>query len=565
MKKFWNLMLAALVIMGAVACTENENVEAQPEQKSGLSFEATIDLGETRTDVVFNEGKEKWETVWTGNETLTVKHGYASFYQFKNSVEDKNHFVCTDNNAENLIGQSVEIFLTHDAEYNTLNSKAGKAGGNIEAKVDSFDPAKGVTLEVKSAFLRYSSEYEVTLDASAYIFDYNGQVRNTITLPAGEDVWVAIKSAEDVTLSYSINGEKCKEKDLNLEAKKIYNLGTLAPAAPQYKIYVYKYKNTWTNVNLYTWDSDGNYPTGAWPGSTTTATETINGYEYMVWTMPNTATGKNLSAILNNGTAQTGDFALGTLDKDCYLLLYGTDISFIEDKENPEPKAQQSEWALAGEFNSWGDTVMYTTDVNDLFVAKGVQIAAYTKIKIKKAGDVNWTVSYGAGTNYLNSNIWAKLADGGSDIFIVNAGKYDVYFDKANMRIYMMNEGVDYTTATEQKSNGAAPDLSGASWGLCGAHNGWGTNDTKLTWDGTIGLYVAKNAKLTGEFKVRANNSWSQNYGSGSTITVDNATGTTVYDNGGNCKVTSGTYDVYFDLNGKKIWVKTPGSAAPTK
>lgn len=223
MKKFWNLMLAALVVLGAVACTETgENLDAP----KGLSFEATIDLAETRTDVVFNEDTGKWDTVWTGNETLTVKSGWNA-YDFKNSVDNKNRFVCTNDGVKNLVGKSVEIFLTHDAEHNTLNSMAGKAGGKIRAKVDSFDPAVGVDLQVESAFLRYSSTSEVTLNASAYIFDYNGNVHNNITLPAGEDVWVAVKTADDVTLSYSIDGEKCKEKVINIAAKKIYNLGEL--------------------------------------------------------------------------------------------------------------------------------------------------------------------------------------------------------------------------------------------------------------------------------------------------------------------------------------------------
>ena len=218
-------MLAALVVLGAVACTESvEDLGLAPQQ--GLSFEATIDLADTRADVVFNEGTNKWETVWTGNETLTVKSGFT-VYNFKNSVDNKDRFVCTDDGVKNLVGKSVEIFLTHDAEYNTLNSKAGKAGGKIRAAVDAFDPAAGVNLQVESAFLRYSSTSEVTLDASAYIFDYNGQVRNTITLPAGEDVWVAVKAVGEVTLSYSIDGEKCKEKVINIAAKKIYNLGVL--------------------------------------------------------------------------------------------------------------------------------------------------------------------------------------------------------------------------------------------------------------------------------------------------------------------------------------------------
>ena len=781
MKKFWNLMLAALVIMGAVACTEKENLDNTPEQNAGIAFEATIDLNETRTDVIFNEGTGKWDTVWTGNETLTVKLGWT-VYNFKNSTDNKNNFVCTDNGVESLMGKSVEIFVTHDADYNTLNSKIGKAGGKIRTTIESFDPTQGVNLQVESAFLRYSSDYEVTLNASVNIFDYNGNLYNNITLPAGDDVWVAIHPYDNVTLSYSIDGEMCKEKTLNLSAKKIYNLGELglpyvapaysvpgthnnwtagktpmyivgdycvaygvefaaaenkfkvlgpndkwlganaltvgkwtavstdggditiaagtydiyfseaeskicvvaagteAPAIPvfsvgviglggnwdvdkdmtlegdyytfkgvdvaatdsfklrisddwaenygiassttadfvaiekdtmyplvhdgknmqvaagtydlyfnyatkefyaltpgttpddlsipQYKVYVHPYNNTWTKFNLYSWDTAGANPTGAWPGSTTTVTETINGYTYYVWTMPRSATGASLSIILNDGASQTADFALGTLDKDYYLLLNGVTLSFVEDKENPEPEVVQGEpqpstWALAGDFNSWGDMVMYTTDVDNLFVAKGVNIGAYKEIKVKQVG--NWNTSYGGGINYLNANIWTKVYSGGSNLSIINAGKYDVYFDNANKRIYVMTEGTDYATATEQSANGAAPDLSGASWGLCGSHNNWSAPDTKLEWDGTSGFYVARNAKLTGEFKVRANNSWGEDYGCGGTVTVNATAGKAMSRGGGNCKVASGTYDVYFDLAGKKIWVRTLGSAAPVK
>ena len=337
---------------------------------------------------------------------------------------------------------------------------------------------------------------------------------------------------------------------------------------PQYKIYVHPYNNVWTKYNLYSWDAAGANPTGGWPGATSTVTETINGYTYYVWTMPRSATGASLNIIINDGTSQTPDFALGTLNKDYYLLLNGSVLSIVEDKENPEPEVIQGEpqpstWALAGDFNSWGDKVMYTTNVDNLFVAKSVTIGAYKEIKVKEVG--NWNNSYGGGINYLNANIWTKAYSGGSNFAIINAGVYDVYFDNTNKRIYVMNEGVDYSTATEQSTNGAAPDLSGASWGLCGTHNNWSSPDIQLFWDGTISLYVAKSAKLTGEFKVRANNSWGEDYGCGGTITVNSATGKTMTRGGGNCKVASGTYDVYFDLTGKKIWVKTPGSAAPTK
>jgi hypothetical protein len=130
----------------------------------------------------------------------------------------------------------------------------------------------------------------------------------------------------------------------------------------------------------------------------------------------------------------------------------------------------------------------------------------------------------------------------------------------------MVTEGADYTTVAQQTKEGSGPDTSNYSWGLCGAHNNWGNNDTKLVYDGTIGFHVAKNAKLTGEFKVRADNAWTVNYG-GKTITVDSTSGMVLISNsGGNCKLSkTGTFDVYWDAKTHKIWVKTPGSAAPTK
>lgn len=556
MKKFWNLLVAVLVVMGAVACTENiDNVDGAVEQ--GLSFRATINLDETRSDVVFNEATEKWNTVWTGDETLNVRAGYMS-YQFTNSVEDKELFVCKTANASDLVGKDVVIDLMHDADGNTIDSKAGKSGGKISASVSSFNPAEGVALEVKSAFFRYSSAYEVTLDASSYIFCYNGSNKNTITLPAGDDVWVAFNPLSDITLSYSIDGTKCKEITMDFVSKKIYNLGELglpyevsetwgivgefngwaagtpaplyvvnewlvaygltnlndgfkfvqnkgwdnakggvpadgvsatgewlncgtnnitvadasaydvyfapersmycivvagaevpempeAPvfsvgmvgfngnwdadvdmtlegdyyvikgqvvaandqfkirishswdesygmpgdvepqtvnadamyslvqggknmsatagtydiyfnyvakefylltpgttpedlAIPQYKIYVYNHETNWANVYLYTWDSNDTHPMGAWPGSLSHSTEIINGYEYLVWTMPRTATGMSLNAILNNNSdSQTADYVIGTLSADVYLRLNNGVLESIDDKNNPEP------------------------------------------------------------------------------------------------------------------------------------------------------------------------------------------------------------------------------------
>lgn len=428
MKKFWNLMLAALVVLGAVACTEkSENLDSAPQQ--GLSFEATIDLAETRTDVVFNEGTGKWDTVWTGDETLTVKSGWT-VYDFKNSVDNKSRFVCTNDGVKDLIGKEVEIFLTHDADYNTLNSKAGKAGGKIKATVASFDPAEDINLQVESAFLRYSSAYEVTLDASSSIFDYNGNARNTITLPAGEDVWVAVKTADEVTLSYSIDGEKCKEKTINIAAKKIYNLGELELPKPEYKVYVYKYNTDWSNVYMYMWDDVETYIFGVWPGSATNVKETINGYEYMVWTIPTQHNGKTVSMILNNNNgSQTADFNLGVINEDKYVILNSGMADFIEDANNPEPEipAETHKIYVYKHNNTWTTLNLYSWDS----VSQANYTGAWPGSKTTVTEVINGYTYYvwempaaatGRGVRIILNNGSAQTAD--SDVYTLDKDVY---------------------------------------------------------------------------------------------------------------------------------------------
>lgn len=133
----------------------------------------------------------------------------------------------------------------------------------------------------------------------------------------------------------------------------------------QYKIYVYKFETNWTNTYLYTWDSNDAKHTGEWPGSTTSEIVTINGYEYMVWTLPRTATGKNLNAILtNNSGDQTQDYELGSLTEDKYILLYSGAAMPIEDINNPEPEAPTQTYKVYvyKYNNTWSKLNLYTWD-----------------------------------------------------------------------------------------------------------------------------------------------------------------------------------------------------------
>lgn len=139
-------------------------------------------------------------------------------------------------------------------------------------------------------------------------------------------------------------------------------------AIPQYKVYVYNYKTTWSDVYLYMWDENETYIFGEWPGSTTTSKETINGHEYMVWTMPRSATGKSVNIIMNNNNgAQTADYSLGTINEDKYVILNNGIVDAIEDINNPEPVVPTTTYKIYvyKHNNNWSKVNLYTWDATN--------------------------------------------------------------------------------------------------------------------------------------------------------------------------------------------------------
>ena len=510
---------------------------------------------------------------------MTVKSGWT-VYDFKNSVDNKNHFVCTNDGVKNLIGKSVEIFLTHDADYNTLNSKAGKAGGKIRAAVDSFDPAVGVALQVESAFLRYSSAYEVTLNASQYIFDYNGQVRNTITLPAGEDVWVAVKTADEVTLSYSIDGEMCKEKTLNLAAKKIYNLGELGLP--------YVADATWGIAGAFNgWAAGTPEPLYVVDNALVAfnLTKLNEGFKFVQNKGWDGAKGsKTTSAVANGEWLYCGDNDIMAADASAY------DVYFVPARSMyclvaagsaaPElPEVEPITWSLAGSFNNWGDTLMTATDTANLFVAEGLELKSGDEIKVKDSK--TWDTSYGGGINNLEANKWMKAYFNGSNIVVAKSGSYDVYFAYAEgaefSKLYLVEADGDYTAATEQTANGTLvpdggedpdpeqPEVTpgeASEWALVGAFSSWADKTMLTTTDANVVVLENVALKAAEGFLVRKpSTDWADKYGAGNVNYIKANHYITTSQNGADmCLEADGTYDIYFNISTKNLYVMVAGT-----
>ena len=258
-------------------------------------------------------------------------------------------------------------------------------------------------------------------------------------------------------------------------------------------------------------------------------------------------------ANMNNPAAMTIELNAGMYGKE--EPVGGTTTP---DTPEPEPTPVLG-WGLVGEYNGWGAEadVMLTSD-GTFLAAKGVALSG--QVKFRKDG--GWDVNFGAPGEVepveIAVNTELELVAGGKN-FTIAEGTYDVYLDEANAKAWFINDG-------SYPGGGAAPEAS--EWGIVGDVNNWGNTpgvtDVVMYTTPTEGLFVAKNAGMPdGAFKIRANNEWNDaaNYG---TETAGNVAVDHVYNvisSGGSCNMTlaAGTYDIWFDLNAKKVYIMTPG------
>lgn len=215
MKKFWSIFTVALVALSAVSCSNNYEDVATIEGNT-LSFNVNID--NTRT--ALEQTEKGWNTVWVGNETLVVSDGEKS-YNFTNTAENKNKFSCEAVGIRSLIGKNVTVV------YNSvINSAEGAAGMTLTGAAESFSETVAIDMVAGNAFLKLTSEADVTLTASADIFG-DGTARQNSIVVKGADVLVPVYAAAEVTLTATIAEAKVKETVITLANNKIYNLGTI--------------------------------------------------------------------------------------------------------------------------------------------------------------------------------------------------------------------------------------------------------------------------------------------------------------------------------------------------
>lgn len=492
----------------------------------------------------------------------------------------------------------VYLYLSESANiyYELSADMYGVEGdGNTEAPVEPTPPAPEVEKGGKFIYVNNQDGW-----AATYLYTWNaaeGGESSGLT-----NTW----PGKEMTVATTVNGVayvgyEMPESTNGMSINYIFNNNdgtqTADPAAPivldrnyyftikdgvatedvveevSYKLYADVTATGWENVNIWAWDADGNnYSGGNWPGVALSAEE-VNGVTYYVFELPANVTGKTISVIFNNGTEQTVDLTGVVMDKDHTFTLTEKDASgkwlaTIDGTEAPKPEEKvvvlgEHTWGLIGVNGDWSADVAMTLE-QGWMVAKGVTFdAADSEFKVRADG--GWDISYGTGKEYATVGGEAFTVTFNADnILLAEAGTYDIYFTIVDNVASMKVVAAGGNVTPEQP---AAPAPLDVELGVVGDHTSWST-DSMLEWNGAI--YVAKNVALEAGkgFKVRKAGVWDDTYNWGPSAATEIAVGGSldvVCGSGAqNILVpATGTYDVYFDYAGLKVWLMTAGAEAP--
>lgn len=533
MKRFWLIFAVALVALVAVACDDNkignENTVPTPTSDE-VTFTASA---EDLTRTYLEDGGEVFHTKWVGNETLCVV-SEGKVFKFVNTLAAANKFSCKEEGVTDLVGKSVEIIYTKSGEADgNVDSSAGAAGAKLSAVV-TLENEGSYTLDVVSSFLLYSSSAEVTFTAPTQLFCDAGELKATMTLPAGNTVFVPIVATVDAAeceLSYTIGSEAAGKVNITPAYNRINDLGVLTstetpdtptPDIPEGDAAIFFVPNSG-------WLSDGAWFAAYYWNDATSASVKLTddnadgiyegaipaGMTGMLFCRMNPAyTDFSWNSDTENDHVwnQTIDTTVGVAPAN-YFYITGWDSGEWHEAGYTLPDTpvtpSGSDFALAGTFNGWGDLAMANN--NGIHSVKGVTMEAYAELKVKAA--TSWDVNFGAAAvAYMNPNNHIVVAQGGDNISITEAGTYDVYFDHAKLLLYVVTAGADYTTAPLQSVNGKEPEIvapevtdnvvyfkSNSTWGGSDARfSAYLWNDSGNTWvsavdadaDGIYEIYI---------------------------------------------------------------------------
>ncbi len=278
--------------------------------------------------------------------------------------------------------------------------------------------------------------------------------------------------------------------------------------------------------------------------------------------------------------AGTYDIYFTIVDNVASMKVVGEASEPSEPEQPTAPAPLDIELGIVGDHNGW--QVGQGTDIimewnGALYVAKNVALEGGKGFKVRKADVWNDSYNWGPAAKAevpVNGSIDVQNGSGSQDILIPATGTYDIYFDYAALKVWLMEAGaeapeVSTPVAPEQPSEPEQPSTGGVeipadvTLGVVGDHTGW-SGDSEMTLEN--GYYVAKGVALEAGkgFKVRKAGEWDDAYNFGPSAKSEIAVnGSLDVVNGSGAQdilvSATGTYDIYFDNHAMKVWMMEAG------
>lgn len=517
MKKliFWG----AAALLAAVSCNkELENTTPVLPEGDRVSFVATVDGAETKTVMGDIDVKgEKAVALWDGIEAIRVLDGTVS-KEFKSTEVSKVQTATFTEIDKEVVLAGDDYLAVYPAEPAGNVSWSGEIAdplkflwlnGNQKPVSGSFDPSAHIAVA-----------YAEAGNNDLYFKNVVSLISFTIGSDNVSEVRISGNNNEIIAGNFDlVYNPKSLDITVNTNVQDYYNLKSVNITADEGKTL-----------------SKGNV--------------------YYVALLPNNFTNGITVETIIDGVASSKKTKAFELKRNAVV-----NLGLVEWEEPVVESGQDSEWALAGDFNSWTDVVMKTTSKYGIYVAENIEFSDYSAFLIKAVG--NWDTKYGRGIKYLNENSYMDVTLGGENIFIDKVGSScDVYFDEVHKRVYLVSNGGSYIEATYQSSNGEGPQ--GVNVYLTGGADNLGnwTPANGIQFIDGEDFYEAKNVEFgaTTQWKVVIEGEW---YNASGSFSQD-SWNLIKSSNGANFSLNKGTYDFYITKKQPyEIYVTTAGSGKP--
>ena len=499
-------MVAAVALFAAVSCNDQLSQDVTPAGET-VTFEASVDGADTKVSL---EGKvSKWEN----GDKITIHNGTKGYEFSTTDAGTKATFSYTGNDF------SGEKFM---AVYPSGNYTADVEAKTVTGYIPTYQPSRENDFSAGAVpSVAYSETQSLSFKNAATLLKFTIKGTNVKGLTFYGNNGEAVSGNIKVTLDEdnkikSIVAEKTTITESDVTETKLI---------------------TWAKV----WAQTANYCFN-------------EGVTYYLAVVP-----QNFE---KGFTAQLEIDGVGTVDvkklETAYELKANTIVDLGE-LEYVAPSFENMNWGVVGTMTNWADNAdIPMTLEGDWFVAKNVTITTDDSFKFRTDG--KWGTERTC-ADPVAADTEVSVASGASNITVAASAIYDIYLSKNADKMKLVK------VADIEIPD---PDQPVASeWGIVGDLTNW-VEKSDITMYSYKGMYVAYEVKFPadGSFKIRKGGVWNDaaNYGLETSGDVEPGYYYKVITSGGsgNIKVKAGTYDIWFDLTNKYVYVLNPGTDPAT-